>query len=116
MTKRLKQLPDARAQAKRLADKTGYETPIGRLDSVTRILGATSEGKETLQQWLKRPDAEQISAAACNRGTWTHNQIETWIKDSTHNPKHFAFGGYWRNIKPYLEKHHVHTVAQEQTV
>jgi hypothetical protein len=112
----LRELPKAKAEARRLPDKSGYETPLGLLDSVTRILGATSEGKENLQQWLKRPDAEQISKAACNRGTWTHNQIEKWIEDPTHDPKHFAFGGYWRNIKPFLEEHHVHTVAQEKTV
>jgi hypothetical protein len=113
---RLDKLPKAKAEAIRLSDKSGYETPLGRLDSVTRILSATSEGKEALQQWLKRPDAELISRAACNRGTWTHNQIETWIENPEHDPKHFAFGGYWRNIKPFLEQHHVHTVAQEKTV
>ena len=28
-------------------------------------------------------------------------------------PNHFAFGAYWRNIKPFLEDHWVQLVAQE---
>ncbi|MFZ9960320.1 MAG: hypothetical protein ACO3GP_08000, partial [Candidatus Limnocylindrus sp.] len=112
------QLPPARGTAQRLADKSGYSTPVGVLPSVTRILGATSAGKERLQQWLKRPDAQSISDAAKARGTWTHASIEAWIEAHSTgaappDPKHFAHGGYWRSIRPWLEQHWHKAVAIE---
>lgn len=118
---RLLELPDPRGYAKRAADKTGYQTPCGFLPGVTTVLGATSEGKERLEQWLKRPDAQQISDAAKARGTWTHARIEEWIEaHATDTPRpnsqHFAFGGYWRNIRPWLEEHWEQCVALERPV
>ena len=49
--------PEPDVSIKRRDDKTGYETPIGTLPSVTTILGATSspEAKARLEAWLKRP-------------------------------------------------------------
>lgn len=119
--KRLIELPDPRGIAKRKTDKSGYYTPCGVMPGVTTILGATSAGKERLQQWLQRPDAQAISDAAKARGTWTHAQIEAWIEAHAAgtpipNPKHFAFGGYWRSIRPWLETHWTHAVAIERPV
>ena len=121
MSPRLTELPNPRGVVTRLPDKSGYTSPVGRLDSVTTILGRTSVGKERLEKWLKRPDAAAIGDAAKARGTWTHEQIENWITahaDGTPapDPKHFAFGAYWRNIKPFLEEHFVQLVAQEKAV
>lgn len=120
---RVASLPSPRGIARRKADKTGYIIPGGRVfPGVTTVLGKTSAGKERLEQWLKRPDAQSISDAARARGTWTHASIEQWIDarsagaEQMPDPKHFAFGGYWRNIKPWLEQHWEHCVAQEQPV
>lgn len=118
---RLQELPDPRGIAKRAADKSGYYTPCGFLPGATTILGATSEGKERLRQWLTRPDAASISEAAKARGTWTHNCIEEWINaHSAGTPapefRHFAFGGYWRSMKPWLETHWTHAVALERPI
>jgi len=118
---RLCSLPNARGVVTRLPDKSGYLSPVGKLDSVTSILGKTSETKHKLEQWKKRPDAAAVSDAAKARGTWTHEQIENWIVAHTMgtpapDPKHFAFGAYWRNIKPFLEQHWVQLVAQECAV
>lgn len=114
-------LPDPRGIAVRFADKTGYQTPCGKFPGVTTILGATSAGKERLQQWLQRPDAQSISDAAKARGTWTHASIEAWINAHTAgtpapDAKHFAFGGYWRSMRPWLETHWTHAVALEKPV
>lgn len=115
-------LPEPRGIAHRKADKSGYIAPAcGTLPSVTRILGATSSSKERLEKWLKRPDAQSISDAAKARGTWTHGVIEDWINahsagTSRPDPKHFAFGSYWRSIKPWLESYWTHAVALEQPV
>ena len=115
-------LPEPRGIAVRKADKTGYIAPAcGTLASVTKILSATSSSKERLEKWLQRPDAQSISDAAKARGTWTHGAIENWINAHTADeprpdPKHFAFGGYWRSIKPWLESHWTHAVALEQPV
>ena len=115
-------LPEPRGIARRLEDKSGYISPCGRrFPGVTTILGATSEGKERLQKWLKRPDAQSISDAAKARGTWTHNAIEAWITARTAGepapePRHFAFGGYWRSMRPWLESHWTHAVAIEKPV
>lgn len=122
MTKeRLASLGPARGVVTRLADKSGYTSPVGRLDSVTAIIGKTSETKHRLEKWKQRPDAESIGAAARARGTWTHEQIENWITahaagTPAPDPKHFAYGCYWRNIKPFLENHFVALVAQEKAV
>lgn len=121
MTERLLQLPDPRGIAKRKADKTGYYTPCGVLPGVTTILGATSTGKERLEQWLKRPDAQAISDAAKARGTWTHTAIEEWIVahgrgEVPPDPRNFAFGAYWRNIRPWLQNHWERAVALEQPI
>ena len=121
MPQRLTELPNPRGVVTRLPDKSGYVSPVGRLDSVTQILGKTGTSKKRLEQWLKRPDAAAISDAAKARGTWTHEQIENWLLahqagDPLPNPKHFAFGAYWRNIRPFLEQHWVQLVAQEQSV
>ncbi len=121
MPERLLQLPDPRGIAKRKSDKSGYYTPCGVLPGATTVLGATSTSKERLKQWLSRPDAQAISDAAKARGTWTHTQIETWIEAHAAgapapNPKHFAFGGYWRSIKPWLETHWTHATAIERPV
>lgn len=120
-TERLQCLPNPRGVTTRLADKSGYISPVGRLDSVTAILGKTSETKDRLEKWKQRPDAEAIGAAARARGTWTHEQIENWITahaacTPAPDPKHFAYGCYWRNIKPFLEEHWVQLVAQECAV
>jgi hypothetical protein len=118
---RLTTLPDPKGIATRKSDKSGYYTPVGVLPGVTTILGATSAGKERLQQWLKRPDAQSISDAAKARGTWTHNSIEAWINARSEgaeppNPRHFAFGGYWRSIRPWLETHWTHATALERPI
>jgi len=115
-------LPEPRGTAVRLADKSGYTSPCGRrFPGVTTILGATSEGKERLKQWLQRPDAQSISEAARTRGTWTHTAVEAWIEAHSAgtpapDPKHFAFGGYWRSMRPWLESHWTHAVALEKPV
>lgn len=121
MPQRLTELPQPRGVVTRLADKSGYTSPVGRLDSVTTILGKTAANKHRLEQWLKRPDSAAISDAAKARGTWTHEQIEKWLLahkagEDLPNPSHFAHGAYWRNIRPFLEQHWVQLVAQEQSV
>ena len=132
---RLFELPKPRGRAIRKPDKSGYVTPgFGVLPGVTTILGATSEGKHRLEQWLKRPDAAAIGEAARNRGTWLHTQTEEWLtahsggasslptatgvsyEEKTHSASSFAFGGYWRNMKPWLEKHWDQLVALEQPI
>lgn len=110
------ELGEMRGYAQRRADRRGYETPAGTLPSVTTILGATSEGKKALQAWLKRPGAEAIGEAARNRGTWTHAQIEAWIRGEEPQRRHFAFGAYIRNVLPWLEEHFDHAIAIERAL
>ena len=51
------QLPTPKGYAKRCEDKTGYITPVGKLPSVTTIVGETKseKAKKALQAWLDRP-------------------------------------------------------------
>jgi hypothetical protein len=118
---RLTELPPPKGVAVRFADKTGYMTPFGPTKGVTTILGATSTSKARLEQWLKRPDAAAISEAAKARGTWTHERIEEWLLahkagEPLPDKRHFAFGGYWRSMRPWLEQHWHQLVALEQPV
>ena len=119
---RLQSLPPPRGVAKRKADKSGYICPgIGAVPGVTTVLSKTSAGKERLEQWLKRPDAQSISDAAKARGTWTHSCIEGWIEaHAAQEPlpdfRHFAFGGYWHSAKGWLQQHWAQKVALEQPV
>jgi hypothetical protein len=105
-----------RGYARRRDDRRGYTTPAGVLPSVTTVLGATSAGKARLEQWLKRPDAAQISETARRRGTWTHAQIEAWIRGDAPLTRHFAFGAYARNVIPWLEAHFTEALAIEEAV
>lgn len=111
-----------RGYARRRADKTGYVTPAGTLPSVTKILSATSTGKERLKAWLKRPGADAMRDAAARRGTRTHTRIERWITGESPAPS-FAealqdglYGAYWENMAPWLDAHFVEAVAIEQPV
>lgn len=118
---RLTELPAPRGVAVRSECKRFYTTPCGRLKGVTTVLGATSAGKERLEAWKKRPDAEAISEQARNRGTWLHQQVEDWITahgrgEPLPDRRHFAFGGYWRNMRPWLAAHWQQAVALEQAV
>jgi len=105
--------------ARRSPQRDGYVTPAGKLPSVTTILGATSEGKEQLRQWLARPGAESLSLDARTRGTWTHTRIEHWIQGAA--PLGFGvpvadllYGEYFRNMEPWLEAHFVEALAIER--
>jgi len=111
-----------RGYARRAADRTGYVTPAGKLPSVTTILGATSEGKARLQSWLARPGAEQMRDDAARRGTWTHEQIEHWIRGEP-EPRGFSaalkagmYGDYWHNVRPWLEAHFTSAIGIEAPV
>lgn len=115
------ELPEPRHRIVRSPCKKFYTTPAGALPGATTILGRTSAGKERLEQWLKRPDAPAISEAARNRGTWLHTQTEDWINaraagSDPPSVNHFAFGAYWRSMKPWLESHWTHVVALEKPV
>lgn len=110
-----------RGYARRRKDRKGYTTPAGTLPSVTTILGATSAGKEQLQQWLARPGADSLSLDARTRGTWTHTRIEHWISGT--EPTGFGvpiadmlYGEYFRNVEPWLEAHFHEAIAIEEAV
>lgn len=122
MSERILQLGKPRVKVTRRNDKSGYDcASLGFLPGATTILGKTSAGKEALQRWLARPDAPALSAAARNRGTWLHSQTEAWIDSRLRglpppDTKHFAYGGYWRSMKPWLEAHYEHATAIEKPV
>ncbi len=114
-------LGEMRGYARRSPTKDGYTTPAGKLPSCTGIIGATSDGKEHLQRWLKRPNAEAISLDARSRGTWTHTRIESWISGTP--PRGFAvpladllWGEFYRNVEPWLATHFLEALAIEQAV
>jgi hypothetical protein len=98
------QLPEPKGYANRCADRTGYLTPVGKLPSVTTVVGDTkSEGaKAALKAWLDRPGGEQRSKAACARGTYLHTNTENWIEGRP-TPHHLVFGGFWRSMEGWLE-------------
>jgi hypothetical protein len=91
--------------ANRCSDRTGYLTPVGKLPSVTTVVGATKSdsAKAALAAWLARPGGEERSKAACARGTYLHTQVENWItgRPTCH---HIAFGNYWKGMKPWLKE------------
>lgn len=119
---RITELPPARGTCIRKPDKTGYDCPLGSLPGVTTVLGKTDPNKHRLEQWLARPGSEDLSRMARNRGTWVHGCIENWILAHAEgardtdlpNPTHFAFQGYWRNIRPWLHQHWDQMVAIER--
>lgn len=110
-----------RGIAKRFSDKSGYDTPIGKLSSTTTVLSRTSKGKDRLEKWLANPANASVSESARNRGTWLHSCNESWLEahkagEPLPDFKHFAYGAYWRSMKPFLERHMVQMIAQELAV
>ena len=107
--------PSADPHIERRKDRRGYETPCGRLPSVTTIIKETApqESKDRLEAWLARPGARQESAAACRRGSWVHQQIENYL-EGLPVEKHLAFGGYYRNIIGWIENNVVEPIAMEK--
>jgi hypothetical protein len=97
-------LPTMRGYARRCEDKSGYLTELGKLPSITTVIGETKsdKAKRALQAWLERPGAEQKSLAARTRGTYLHEQTENWIlgKPTSH---HLIFGGFWKCMERWLE-------------
>lgn len=76
--------------------KRHYDTPNGKLPSVTTILDATKpeEEKRALFEWKKRvgeKKAQQITTEAANRGTKMHSYLEGYIKDGFIQPKSSNF-------------------------
>ena len=101
----MRHFPEPDQSIKRRDDRTGYETPIGTLPSVTTILGATSspEAKARLEAWLQRPGAHEESMRACKRGTWVHEQLENHLQGKPIK-RHLAFNGYLQSMMPWVEQ------------
>ena len=101
----MRQFPEPDLSIKRREDRTGYETPIGTLPSVTTILGATSspEAKARLEAWLQRPGAHEESKRACKRGSWVHEQLENHLQGKPIK-RHLAFNGYLQSMLPWVEQ------------
>lgn len=101
----MRHFPEPDQSIKRREDRTGYETPIGTLPSVTTILGATSspEAKARLEAWLQRPGAHEESKRACKRGTWVHEQLENHLQGKPIK-RHLAFNGYLQSMMPWVEQ------------
>lgn len=80
--------------------KRFYETPGGRLPSVTTVLEKTKteEKKQALQEWRRRVgpvQAQAITKEAANRGTRMHTYLEHYVqtgelKDRGSNPFSWA--------------------------
>ena len=65
-----------------------YDTPGGKLPSVTTVLERTKpeEKKQALQEWRRRvgpAQAQAITTEAANRGTWMHTYLEHYVKNGT---------------------------------
>lgn len=68
-----------------------YNTPTGKLPSVTTILSATKsqESKQKLQQWRNRVgevEAKKITTEAANVGTVMHGILEHWVLGKEYDP------------------------------
>ena len=109
--------PASSPAIERREDRTGYETVAGTMPSITRVIGETAspESKAALQAWLARPGAQRESAAACRRGTWVHEQVERYLSGLPVEP-HLAFGGYYRNLSPWVQENVVEPIAMERPV
>lgn len=95
--------PAMKGYARRCADKTGYITEIGKLPSITTVIGETKseKAKKALKAWLERPGSEERSLAARTRGTYLHTQTENWILGNATN-HHLIFGGFWKCMERWL--------------
>ena len=100
----MRKYPQPLQSIRRRDDKTGYETPIGTLPSVTTILSATSppEAKARLQAWLERPGAHEESMRACKRGTWVHEQLENYLRRQPIK-RNLAFNPYLNSVLPWAQ-------------
>ena len=102
---------------KRREDKTGYETPIGTLPSVTTIIGATAspESKARLEAWLQRPGAREESRRACKRGSWVHEQLENHLLGRPVG-RHLAYNSYLDSMLPWVKENVIEACMVEAPV
>jgi len=135
-------LPKAKGYARRAADRSGYLTPVGKLPSITTVIGETKseEAKAALANWKKRQEdkAPALQMAPANRGTWTHSQAEIWISEE-HNDlpggtylvgpssptasndlpgraQRLVWGCYWRSLRGWLQANFHSALAIEKPV
>lgn len=101
----MSKFPAADPHVVRRADKTGYDTPLGFMPSVTTILGETSPAasKAALQAWLQRPGAREKSLCACARGSWVHEQLENKLQGKPIK-KHLLYNTYLDSMLPWVEE------------
>ncbi len=92
-----------------------YETPIGRLPSVTTILQLTEDekAKEKLRKWQHKQDeihgveqANKNSEDRLNRGKEIHKAIELFHKFNVDPAETWVHEGNeqrWRHLQPFLK-------------
>lgn len=82
--------------------KRHYVTPLGRLPSVTTILGATkpAKDKEGLAMWRRKVgevEANRVLADSAARGTRLHGMVEDYLHTGVEGS-----GPWWESIAPFV--------------
>lgn len=82
--------------------KRHYVTPLGKLPSVTTILGATQPAKdrEGLAHWRRKVgevEANRVLADSAARGTRLHGMVEDYLHTGVEGS-----GPWWDSIAPFV--------------
>jgi genome maintenance exonuclease 1 len=91
MLRAFEKYPYKKIQKETVDGDRKYDTPSGKLPSVTTILSATKskESLAALKEWRARvgnSEATRITTEAANVGTIMHNILENWILEKEYNP------------------------------
>lgn len=86
-----------------IGGKRHYVTPLGKLPSVTTILGATKpqKDKDGLAFWKRRVGSEAaalILAESAARGTKLHGMVEDYLHTGLEGE-----GPWWQSIAPFVK-------------
>lgn len=106
LSQRLSILPQYEPVRSHEGGERAYETPCGRMPSVTTVLSGSRDntGLELWRESIGIERADEILKIACFRGTGHHLNIEHFLADGKEPAFDFLLTPYWKSTRPFLNR------------
>lgn len=106
LSQRISLLPQYEPVRSHEGGERAYETPCGRMPSVTTVLSGSRDntGLEMWRESIGIERADEILKIACFRGTEHHLNIENFLTDGKEPPFNFLLTPYWKSTRSFLNR------------